>query len=456
MGNSLPATEARLRGAQSAEMAIDDRTGQKVRHAHAKPGHASRVTNAELLVLAPRFPSINQPWIDTYLEQLEKQGVRYCVGSRLTDPVTYQDKVDRLGLRARSVSLPTSLGGAVLSAVAGLVTHPFTTPQFLHRGWRGPAPGVRARSRAGHALRSYHDFHRLRHLTSLRVVHAHSIAMAYSLLPMAITRRLPMVLTFHGLEPSGVPQVPEYQRSAVFRYSTKVLVNTLFARDHAISLGCPPEKLVVIPQGLALEDFPFNPTREPVSQVGLQVLTVGRFHPDKGQRFALLALKRLVAAGLKIRWHLAGVGQKEHLVTLVKKLQLEPFVEFHEGVAAEELKALYRRCHLHVLCSVGNRGRIEHVETQGVVLQEAQASGCIPIATRVGGIPECISDGIDGVLVRDRSHREIERAVLRILERSDRWGAMREAGRQNVEQRFGADSVGARVVDVLRDAMKAD
>ena len=56
-----------------------------------------------LLVIAPRFPSINQPWIDTYLEELLRSGITLGICSSLKEPQPYQQKVDHLKLKDKII-----------------------------------------------------------------------------------------------------------------------------------------------------------------------------------------------------------------------------------------------------------------------------------------------------------------------------------------------------------------
>jgi glycosyltransferase involved in cell wall biosynthesis len=410
------------------------------------------LSDSQVLVLAPRFPSINQPWMDTYLEQLAEASIPFVVLSRLTAPTRYQTKVDALGLRSRCIAFGDSRGDALAATVRGLLRQPFRTVGAAFVAWRVARCESSFERRVGAALRGLGISVRLAHLGAMRVVHSHALQMGYEVIPLADKRRLPLVLTFHGLAPAGVPQVPLHRRQAVFRRASVVLVNTEFARAQAIELGCPPGKLVVLPQGLPLDDFRFVARAAPALGEPLTLLSVGRFHRDKGQRYSLLALNRLRRLGVDAHWHFVGVGPDlNRLKAFADRLKIGAFVTFHNEASIDELKALYRSCHLLVLASLGASGGTEHVETQGVVLQEAQASGCIPIATRTGGIPECITDGYDGVLVEERSHRAIANAILELVQHPERWAPMQQRGRRTVEERFAAPVVGRRMAQILKE-----
>ena len=82
-----------------------------------------------------------------------------------------------------------------------------------------------------------------------------------------------------------------------------------------------------------------------------------------------------------------------------------------------------------------------HQEPFGTVLSEAMAVGTPVVATRVGGLAEVVTDGVNGVLVAPGDPSSLAAGVLRVL--GDRT-AMGTAARASA-QRFGADAYADRV-----------
>ena len=69
-------------------------------------------------------------------------------------------------------------------------------------------------------------------------------------------------------------------------------------------------------------------------------------------------------------------------------------------------------------------------------LLESLACGKAVIATRVGGTPEIIDDGVNGILVEPMNENQISDAVLRLLSDYELRQEMGMRGRKNVEQYF--------------------
>jgi len=400
-----------------------------------------------VLVVAPQFPAANQPWIDTYLEQLLLNRFTVAICSLNHEVGPYAVKVDRLGLREKILPLSLAQRDVVRGALRGFFRAAASSFELV-RAAQSVSGSLRDL-----VLNTVHALHfKEANLEDIEIIHSHDEGLAYRFLVLAAFRRIPLVLTFHGLPPSDVGQLDANKRKVLYRYVSKVFVNTEFAKRQVCALGCDPQKIAVLPQGLCLEEFPFPPRPSPGAKPLLHVLTVGRYHRDKGQAYALLALRRLLNEGLDIRWTFIGVGlDLPRLRRITSKLGLSDHVTFLVELPQDEVRPRYRECDLFVLPSIEGRGG--WAETQGVVLQEAQASGCIPIATRTGGVPECVRDGVDGVLVRQKSAREIAQAIAFFYHHPGEWERFRAAGRQNVEQNYSADVIGARMSEQLRTAL---
>lgn len=403
----------------------------------------------KILVIAPRFPSLNQPWIDTYLEQLLKNDIDFNIYSNLDSPDVYNSKVDRLGLRDHLLGFKISTGELIRRFLQLMVTQPvISLKQFIRCLELAKQVAVSPSSRIISTLRLLFFLNETGPFKDISLIHSHSELYGYLFLHLSLLINVPLVLTFHGLTPTGVRQLDDKKRAILYENVTAVLVNTAFARQQVINLGAKEESVRIIPQGLPLEDFDFHPCTPPNSNQPLRLITVGRFHRDKGHRYALLALKRLIDTGYNVEWHFVGVGSGvDELKQFAARLDINEQAHFHVALPDEDMRRLYQECHVFVLTSVDNA---VHIETQGVVIQEAQASGCLVIATRVGGVPECIHDHKDGLLVPPRSSRELYNATCFYIKNPEVWEDFLKSGLENVRENFSADVIGQKMAATLQ------
>ncbi len=151
--------------------------------------------------------------------------------------------------------------------------------------------------------------------------------------------------------------------------------------------------------------------KEPKEELSIppSLLFIGRLAPEKGLPYLIEALVLCSQQGLVLNLVLVGDGSEQELREQISRYGLKEQVCFKGYVPlGERLWDLYRQADIFVLPSLS--------EGQGKVLIEAQACGLPIIATRVGGIPTIIKDGVNGLLVQPRSPEAIAKAIQRLLE----------------------------------------
>ena len=94
------------------------------------------------------------------------------------------------------------------------------------------------------------------------------------------------------------------------------------------------------------------------------------------------------------------------------------------------------------------------MEGLGVSLLQAAAAGVPIIGTRVGGIPEAVTDGVNGLLVPPEDSPAITRAVLRLLGDSALAMRMGSEGRRIAKERFSIEAMVKGNLEVYREMME--
>lgn len=124
-----------------------------------------------------------------------------------------------------------------------------------------------------------------------------------------------------------------------------------------------------------------------------KVLCSGRFSAEKGQLYLIKAIAK-VTKSIPVHLFLLGGGSqkyKQRLEIEVKKLDIENIVHFMDPIPYIEVPTLYKSMDLIVQPSLS--------ETFGIAILENMSLGNVVIASSVGGIPEIIDDGTNGLMV---------------------------------------------------------
>ncbi len=202
-----------------------------------------------------------------------------------------------------------------------------------------------------------------------------------------------------------------------------------------------PEALVnVIPNGVR-GPGPLPSREEARARLGLPrhgsviVGYLGELEPKKG------ILDLVEAAG--------GCGVRDLILVLAGEGSLLPRLE-HRAAGlpfrliakgrVEDPRAFLAALDLFVLPS--------HQEAMPLALLEAMSAGLPVIASRVGGIPEAVQDGVSGLLVEPSSVPQLAQALERLVRDSARARRLGEEARKIVGDRFSADRMVRRVQDL--------
>ena len=176
------------------------------------------------------------------------------------------------------------------------------------------------------------------------------------------------------------------------------------------------------------------PARAPATLVFL-----GHLEAGKGCYDLLRAMRMIVAAVPQARLLLCGDGRRDEAHALAASLGLLASVDFPGWIAAERRAALLDMATVFVLPS--------HAEGLPMSLLEAMAHGVPVVATAVGGIPEAVRDGLEGVLVAPRDAAALASAVLGLLADPDARMRMGAAARERVRSEFSS----TRMIVTLED-----
>ena len=195
-----------------------------------------------------------------------------------------------------------------------------------------------------------------------------------------------------GITPKRVLQYC-YQGMVEKRFLSQLssaIVDTEYVKE---KVKCYPIRrkpvMHVIPQGINESYYHIR-----CSQDSMTLLSVGAIGERKGCLLTLKAFERVRESGIACNLLMVGTVSSqayyEKLKDAIGNSKYRDDVKLLIDVTDEALKRMYESSHIFVLHS--------EEESQGITFVEAMATGMPVVATKVGGVPYVVVDGVTGLL----------------------------------------------------------
>jgi colanic acid/amylovoran biosynthesis glycosyltransferase len=181
----------------------------------------------------------------------------------------------------------------------------------------------------------------------------------------------------------------------------------------------------------------FQP-RSDVRRGPLRIVAVGTLHEVKGQTHLIDACRRLVERDVAFTCRIVGAGpDHDRLAARIHDLGLDASVTLVGQMTSDAVAEELASADVLVAPSVPTRGGKR--EGIPVVLMEAMATGLPVVASRLSGIPELVTDRVDGLLVPPGDAEAIADALERLASDPDLRRTLGEAGRATILRAFDID-----------------
>jgi glycosyltransferase involved in cell wall biosynthesis len=238
------------------------------------------------------------------------------------------------------------------------------------------------------------------------IVHTQDLSMG---IPAYLSRKIlkiPYIIWGRG---NDVYYPSNFERITMKPILKNALAILALTEDMREKLQCIYDtQIYVIPNGIDLEGYKGIPIDPEKKQIIKKILFVGRLNPVKGVQYLIQAMKIVHDKMPDTRLILVGEGiERERLEVLSIQLGIQQYVQFIGEVPHEKVQTIMQRADIFVLPSLS--------EGFPNVLLEAMACGLPVIASRVGGIPDIITNEINGYLVEIKDVDDMANKILLLL-----------------------------------------
>jgi glycosyltransferase involved in cell wall biosynthesis len=201
----------------------------------------------------------------------------------------------------------------------------------------------------------------------------------------------------------------------------------------------------VVPNAVMAAPSALQLTEPPAGAGEIVVTAVGRLSPEKGHAYLLAAFRKLLEAGLAVRLVLAGDGP----------LREELRAQAAAWGLTERMTVVGAFADIAPI--IGPTHIVAHptlVDGRSVAVLEAMAWGRPVVASRTGGLPELIEDGVNGLLVPPRDPDALAQALCRLATDEEERRRMGRAGRARfLAGNFTAEGLTAATLEVYRQVL---
>lgn len=200
--------------------------------------------------------------------------------------------------------------------------------------------------------------------------------------------------------------------------------------------GIPIQNIAVIPNGIELVEYKTRSKKNETPGREITTLYVGRFDRRKGIEILAQAIPDILSKS-KIKFILIGDdGLDSNGFSWRKKLE-----DYFDKKGIRKNVTLLGRVDQNTLLDYYQSADIAVVpsllyESFSYTCAQAMASGLPVIASRIGGIPETLDDGVNGILVQPGDVRELSAAIFRLVKHPELRQKMGHAGREKAQHFF--------------------
>jgi 1,4-alpha-glucan branching enzyme len=282
------------------------------------------------------------------------------------------------------------------------------------------------------------------------IIHAHDYLYGMAAAVISKITKIPVVLTMHlplketsGRPWLGLGWLERLARGPLLKQITQIICVSYFTLRSCIVEGFPSELLKVIynwPRSLTSSEYR---SRGPdTSSERLNILSVGALIYRKNPHSIIKAAARLRKRGVSIHLNLVGKGPMENVLRHIASKT--GFSTIRIGPASDsQLAKYYSQCEIFVLAS--------YSEGLPLVLTEAMCKGIPVVATAVGGVPEIVVDGHNGLLVSPDVD-SLYKALLFLAENPNERKRMGENAITTISERFSHSNL-SETINALEKAV---
>ena len=228
-----------------------------------------------------------------------------------------------------------------------------------------------------------------------------------------------------------------FERKMIERSSRLIAVSDFTRKELTQYYDVPESKIRVIHNGV--DTVKFHPTvdkRKVKAELGfnpddIAIVSVGRLYARKGLFTLIESMPAVVKRFGNAKFIISGKGQKDEMQKLIShalELGVRDNIVFTGYFPDAKLPKLYQAADVFAFSTF--------YEHHPFAVLEALSTGLPVVTTKVGGIPETITDGKDGFMCEPFRPKQFSDKILYLLEHYAEAQEMAVSARRTILKRF--------------------
>jgi colanic acid/amylovoran biosynthesis glycosyltransferase len=240
---------------------------------------------------------------------------------------------------------------------------------------------------------------------------------------------------------------------SVFKKAHMIFPTCEYFKNNLIKAGCNKKKIIIHHSAIDCSKFKLYKRKKNHQQSTINIITVARFVDMKALDHSIRSVAKLVQYYPNIKYDIVGDGVLySYLDDLIKQYDMQDKITLHGYLYHDDLVKKLNKADIFLLNS-----KTTHAgEADGIpnALLEAMATGLAVICTDHGGIPEAVTDGVNGFVVDEGNVDQLVDRLLYLITHDRLRFKMGRFGREYVLNEHNTLKANKRLVRIFRKALK--
>lgn len=261
------------------------------------------------------------------------------------------------------------------------------------------------------------------------------------------------IVTFHGfdMDVKDLAYNKQYYKE-LFEKNILLTTNNEYAKQQILKIHSGYKNIKILPVGLDTEYF--TPKKVYKLDNKFNVLFCGRLIEWKGALELIEIANEIINKRFysNVCFHIIGDGaEKNQVKELIAKYKLAEYVKLYGARIQKEIFNTMEKMDVFISPGKTVRGR---AETQGLVIQEAQAMELPVIVTTAGGMKYGVLDNVTGFVIEERNIQEMTNKLEFFINNPEIRKEMAKASRRYVVDNFDSRFLGDKLLNIYKEVIK--